>query len=110
METGIFLMELDCHSMDITYMRLVDLNQLGYVIDTVVTHHLAYIAVIFQLMPFIMIMTSLGETQSMLDCMLLDPEVIPFCTFIVTVARSEWTQYKIYISYTLMFRRCCNIW
>ena len=52
-ETGISLMELlDCHSLHLVlvFMRLVVLNKLTSVVTTMLTHHLVYIAVIFQLM------------------------------------------------------------
>ena len=54
METGIFLMELDClslHLMLIPEMSFIGPRRLTYVVVTVVlTHQLASIAVIFQLM------------------------------------------------------------
>ena len=50
-ETGISLMELHCHSLEkVVYMSNVKLNELTYVVGTMLTHYLVYIAVIFQLM------------------------------------------------------------
>ena len=49
-ETGISLMELDCHSrhLVVVFMKLVEINELTYVVTTMLTHHLVYIAVILQ--------------------------------------------------------------
>ena len=49
-ETGISPMELDCHSLEmVILLRLVELNKLTYVVTTMLTHHLVYIAVLLQL-------------------------------------------------------------
>ena len=65
-ETGISLMELDCHSLEMMiYLRLVKLRELIYVVVTVPHHQLVSIAVILQLM------LTVTETQSMWDCILL---------------------------------------
>ena len=67
-ETVISLMELDClllHLMLIP-MRLVYLWELTYIVYTVMlTHQLVSIAVKFQLLLSMMMMTSQSETQSM---------------------------------------------
>ena len=61
-ETGISLIELDCRSLDVVIsMRVVILRELIYVVGTVLTHQLVSIAVIFQLL---LSMTILTETQS----------------------------------------------
>ena len=51
-ETGISLMEIDCHSLQqlLVFMRLVEINELTYVVTTMITHHLVYIAVLLQLL------------------------------------------------------------
>ena len=73
-ETGISLMKLDCHSLEVVILlRLVELNKLTYVVTTMLTHHLVYIAVIFQLIRSMLIMR---ERQSMLDCMPLEVKQI----------------------------------
>ena len=70
-ETGISLMKLDCHSLEVVILlRLVELNKLTYVVTTMLCHHLVYIAVIFQLI------RSMRERQSMLDCMPLEVKQI----------------------------------
>jgi hypothetical protein len=59
-ETGISLMELDClllHLMLIP-LRLVYLRELTYVVALMLPHQLVSIAVIFQLMLSMMILTS----------------------------------------------------
>ena len=59
-ETGISLMELDCNSLMVVVisMRSVKLRELTYVVGTMLTHQLVSIAVIFQLMMSMMILTS----------------------------------------------------
>ena len=70
-ETGISLMEIDCHSlMVVISMSFVYLRELTYVVGTMLTHQLASIAVIFQLMLSMMLLTPHKETQSMWDCIL----------------------------------------
>ena len=59
-ETGISLMELlDCHSFLILllFSRLVTIDELTYIVGVVLTHHLVYIAAIFQLLLSVMRMT-----------------------------------------------------
>ena len=51
METGISLMELDFHSLDmVIFFKLVQLNKLACVVTKALTHHLVCIIVIFQQM------------------------------------------------------------
>ena len=58
-ETGISLMELDCHSQDMVIsLRVVVLRVFTYFVVTIPPHQLVSIAVIFQLMLSIMILTS----------------------------------------------------
>ena len=86
METGVLLVvTLDCHSVVKTgvvmiFMRSVQLSEWTYVEGTMLTCHLEYIAVIFQLMQTIMIVTSVLENQSMLDCMPVEVRNESTCT------------------------------
>ena len=56
-ETGISLMELDCHS-PLLSLRAVVLRELIYVVGTMLPHQLVSIAVIFQLLLSIITLTS----------------------------------------------------
>ena len=67
--TGISLMELDWDSLMIS-LCIAELRLFTYVVETMLTHQLVSIAVIFQLMLSMMILTSQLETQSMWDCIL----------------------------------------
>ena len=71
-ETGVLLVvTLDCHSLVkvVIFISSFLLGQWTCVVGTMLTCHLVYIAVIFQLMQSMMIVTTVLENQSMLDCM-----------------------------------------
>ena len=51
------LVELDCHSLEIS-LRVVDLRELLYVVETMLTHQLVSIAVILQLKLSMLIITT----------------------------------------------------
>ena len=55
-ETGISLMEVDCNSLVIS-LSIVILRELTFVVRTMLTHQLVSIAVIFQLILFMMVLT-----------------------------------------------------
>ena len=59
-ETGVSLMELNCLS-PVILLRIVDLGELTYVVETMLSHQLVSIAVIFQV-------TTPCEKLSMWDC------------------------------------------
>ena len=60
-ETGLLLVVIrDClfPMRMVIFMSNVELNELIYVVETMLTHHLVYIAVLFQLLLSMMKMTS----------------------------------------------------
>ena len=58
-ETGISRMKLDYQSLEMMIsMRIVDVGELNFVVETMSTHQLVSIAVIFLLMLSMMILTS----------------------------------------------------
>ena len=83
-ETGISLTEIDCLSyyLMLVSMSFAMLRELIYVVGTMLTHQLASIAVIFQLMLSMMILPTHQETQSMWDCILTVEVLIILATSI----------------------------
>ena len=59
LETGISLMELgwDSPVEVVIFFSFVELRELSYIVETMLSHHLVYITVRFQLMPSIMTVT-----------------------------------------------------
>ena len=59
-ETGISLMELDCHSLEIS-SSLVELRELLYIVETIPPHHLVFIVAVLVQPRFLVITTQRGN-------------------------------------------------